>query len=182
MLTDKQVSQYVLGGKLIGPFAPQEIDQRETVSGAFTGTVQITSGKFAIVEKSHEFTLVPWRPASPASSREVTGIVQGRGCWCGRGDWVFKSRDSQNANHGIGMLGGGKCRAFLRAIWKNLNSYPGAVETEHMGISIEDFGNYQSFGTCFRIEGRSALRCAKYCAGVLPRAFLNIVMKALTES
>ncbi len=34
----------------------------ETVSGTFTGTVQLTSGKFAIVEKSHEFTLVPWRP------------------------------------------------------------------------------------------------------------------------
>lgn len=27
-----------------------------------------------------------------------------------------------------------------------------------------------------------ALRCAKYCAGVLPRAFLNIVMKAFTDS
>lgn len=34
----------------------------ETVSGTLTGTVQLSSGKFAIVEKSHEFTLVPWRP------------------------------------------------------------------------------------------------------------------------
>jgi hypothetical protein len=34
----------------------------ETVAGTFTGTVQLSSGKFAIVEKSHEFTLVPWRP------------------------------------------------------------------------------------------------------------------------
>lgn len=33
----------------------------ESVSGKFTGTVQLTSGKFAIVEKSHEFTLVPSR-------------------------------------------------------------------------------------------------------------------------
>ncbi len=30
----------------------------ESVSGKFTGTVQLSSGKFAIVEQSHEFTLV----------------------------------------------------------------------------------------------------------------------------
>ncbi|WP_393992875.1 DUF3363 domain-containing protein [Xanthobacter oligotrophicus] len=50
----------------------------ETVSGTFTGTVQLTSGKFAIVEKRHEFTLVPWRPVIDRQlGREVTGIVQG---------------------------------------------------------------------------------------------------------
>ena len=50
----------------------------ETVSGTFTGTVQFTSGKFAIVEKSHEFTLVPWRPVIDRQlGKEVTGIVQG---------------------------------------------------------------------------------------------------------
>ncbi|WP_394946489.1 DUF3363 domain-containing protein [Xanthobacter variabilis] len=50
----------------------------ETVSGAFTGTVQLSSGKFAIVEKSHEFTLVPWRPVIDRQfGREVSGIVQG---------------------------------------------------------------------------------------------------------
>ncbi len=50
----------------------------ETVTGAFTGTAQLSSGKFAIVEKSHEFTLVPWRPViDPQLGREVMGIVQG---------------------------------------------------------------------------------------------------------
>jgi hypothetical protein len=50
----------------------------ETVSGKFTGTVQLSSGKFAIVEKSHEFTLVPWRPVIDRQlGREVSGIVQG---------------------------------------------------------------------------------------------------------
>src|SRR5690606_21110320 len=50
----------------------------ETVSGKFTGTVQLSSGKFAIVEKSHEFTLVPWRPVIDRQlGREVTGVVQG---------------------------------------------------------------------------------------------------------
>lgn len=49
----------------------------ETVSGTFTGTVQLSSGKFAIVEKSHEFTLVPWRPMIDRQiGKEVTGIVQ----------------------------------------------------------------------------------------------------------
>jgi hypothetical protein len=49
----------------------------ETISGTFTGTVQLTSGKFAIVEKSHEFTLVPWRPVIDHQlGREVEGIVQ----------------------------------------------------------------------------------------------------------
>ncbi|WP_320109282.1 relaxase/mobilization nuclease domain-containing protein [Brucella sp. JSBI001] len=50
----------------------------ETVSGKFTGTVQLTSGKFAILEKSHEFTLVPWRPViNRQLGRDVAGVVQG---------------------------------------------------------------------------------------------------------
>ncbi len=50
----------------------------ETVSGKFTGTEQLSSGKFAIVEKSHEFTLVPWRPIIDwQPGKEVTGVVQG---------------------------------------------------------------------------------------------------------
>ncbi|WP_430625030.1 DUF3363 domain-containing protein [Rhizorhabdus histidinilytica] len=50
----------------------------ETVTGAFTGTAQLSSGKFAIVEKSHEFTLVPWRPVIDRQlGREVIGVVQG---------------------------------------------------------------------------------------------------------
>lgn len=50
----------------------------ERVSGKFTGTVQLSSGKFAVVEHSHEFTLVPWRPVIERQlGREVSGIVQG---------------------------------------------------------------------------------------------------------
>lgn len=50
----------------------------ETVSGRFTGTVQLSSGKFAVVEQSHEFTLVPWRPVIDRQiGREVSGVVQG---------------------------------------------------------------------------------------------------------
>ncbi|AWC24840.1 hypothetical protein CO731_04331 [Aminobacter sp. MSH1] len=50
----------------------------ESVSGKFTGTVQLSSGKFAVVEKSHEFTLIPWRPVIDRQlGREVMGVVQG---------------------------------------------------------------------------------------------------------
>jgi len=50
----------------------------ETVSGKFTGMVQLSSGKFAVVEQSHEFTLVPWRPVIDRQlGREVSGVVQG---------------------------------------------------------------------------------------------------------
>src|SRR5690606_1653134 len=57
------------------PFRAAKDD--ETVSGKFTGTVQLTSGKFAVVEKSYEFTLVPWRPVIDRQlGREVMGIVQ----------------------------------------------------------------------------------------------------------
>ncbi|MDR6190333.1 type IV secretory pathway VirD2 relaxase [Agrobacterium pusense] len=50
----------------------------EIVSGKFTGTVQLSSGRFAVVEQSHEFTLVPWRPVIDRQlGREVTGVVQG---------------------------------------------------------------------------------------------------------
>jgi type IV secretory pathway VirD2 relaxase len=50
----------------------------ETISGRFTGTVQLSSGKFAIVEKSYEFTLVPWRPVIDRQlGREVSSIARG---------------------------------------------------------------------------------------------------------
>lgn len=50
----------------------------ETVTGKFTGIVHLSSGKFAVVEQSHEFTLVPWRPVIDRQlGREVAGVVQG---------------------------------------------------------------------------------------------------------
>ena len=49
----------------------------ERVSGKFTGTAQLSSGKFAVVEQSHEFTLVPWRPVIDRQlGKEISGIAQ----------------------------------------------------------------------------------------------------------
>lgn len=45
---------------------------------ANTVHIVLSSGKFAIVEKAHEFTLVPWRPVIDRQlGREVMGVVQG---------------------------------------------------------------------------------------------------------
>jgi hypothetical protein len=50
----------------------------ETVQGVFKQIVQLSSGKFALVENAHEFTLVPWRPViENRLGREVMGVVQG---------------------------------------------------------------------------------------------------------
>ncbi|WP_082143638.1 DUF3363 domain-containing protein [Nitratireductor soli] len=50
----------------------------ESISGKFTGSVQLSSGKFAVVEKAYEFTLVPWRPVIDRQlGREVMGVMQG---------------------------------------------------------------------------------------------------------
>src|SRR6267154_2538995 len=57
----------------------------ETVQGVFKQTVQLSSGKFALVESAHEFTLVPWRPVMENRvGREVMGVVQG-----GSVSWQF---------------------------------------------------------------------------------------------
>jgi hypothetical protein len=48
------------------------------VQGVFKQTVQLSSGKFALVENAHEFTLVPWRPVIENElGRQVMGIVLG---------------------------------------------------------------------------------------------------------
>ncbi len=56
-----------------------------------SGTVQLSSGKFAIVEQSHEFTLVPWRPVIDRQlGREVAGSCRAdryHGSWGGNGGW-----------------------------------------------------------------------------------------------
>ena len=45
--------------------------------GVFKQTVQLSSGKFALVENAHEFTLVPWRPViENRLGCEVMGVVQ----------------------------------------------------------------------------------------------------------
>ncbi|TLG72647.1 DUF3363 domain-containing protein [Methylocystis sp. B8] len=70
-------------------------DEGERVSGVFTGTTNLVSGKYAIIENAYEFTLVPWRPViDERLSREISGVVRGSGI-----SWDF----TRTRGIGIGM-------------------------------------------------------------------------------
>ena len=48
----------------------------ERIDGTFTKTVDLAAGRFALVGRSKEFTLVPWRPALEGQrGRSVSGVV-----------------------------------------------------------------------------------------------------------
>jgi hypothetical protein len=60
------------------PFRMAENGER--ISGTYRQPVQLVSGKYALVERSREFTLVPWRPViEKALGRQVSGLVRGEG-------------------------------------------------------------------------------------------------------
>jgi type IV secretory pathway VirD2 relaxase len=67
----------------------------ERVSGIFTGTTNLVSGKYAIVENAYEFTLVPWRPVmDDRLGRQISGVVRDAGI-----SWDF----TRTRGIGIGM-------------------------------------------------------------------------------
>ncbi|TIW14940.1 MAG: DUF3363 domain-containing protein, partial [Mesorhizobium sp.] len=52
----------------------------ERVEGTLGRSVELASGKYAVIEKSREFTLVPWRPVLERHiGKEVCGIMRGEG-------------------------------------------------------------------------------------------------------
>ena len=55
-----------------------ETRQGEPVEGTLRRAVELASGKYAVVEKSREFTLVPWRPVLDRHiGQHVSGIMRG---------------------------------------------------------------------------------------------------------
>ncbi len=65
-----------LGRQLGLPYEPAESDDR--VEGVYRGRVDLASGRFAVIEKTHEFTLVPWRDEIERfRDRAVSGIPFG---------------------------------------------------------------------------------------------------------
>ena len=67
----------------------------ERVTGVFTGTTQLNSGKYALIENAHEFTLVPWRSIMDERlGRQISGIVRNSGI-----SWDFERKRTL----GIGM-------------------------------------------------------------------------------
>lgn len=52
----------------------------EQISGTYTKSVNLASGKYAIIQKALEFTLVPWRPdMEPKRGKEITGTASAHG-------------------------------------------------------------------------------------------------------
>jgi len=77
------------------PFA--EAAAGEKVTGICRRRVDLSSGSFALVENSKEFTLVPWRPGLERQlGREVSGVVRGSGTI----SWTF---GRQRSGPEIGM-------------------------------------------------------------------------------
>lgn len=62
-----------LSSELGLPFA--ETVEGERVEGIYRRSVQSASGRYALIEKSHEFTLVPWRPVL---ERHIDHYISGR--------------------------------------------------------------------------------------------------------
>lgn len=62
----------------------------ERVSGTYRRALDLSSGRYALIENAREFTLVPWRPVLERElGREVSGIMRGRGV-----SWSFgRDRD-----------------------------------------------------------------------------------------
>ncbi len=55
-----------------------EMPDGARVEGIYRRSVRLSSGKFAVLEKSKEFTLVPWRPVLERQrGKMVSGMVRG---------------------------------------------------------------------------------------------------------
>jgi hypothetical protein len=60
------------------PFA--ELAQGERIEGVCRKAVDLVSGRFALVERSRDFTLVPWRQVLERSlGKEVSGMMRANG-------------------------------------------------------------------------------------------------------
>jgi len=57
-----------------------ETGKRDRVDGIYRRAVDLASGKFAVIEKSREFTLVPWRPVLERHlGQQVSDVTRGDG-------------------------------------------------------------------------------------------------------
>lgn len=70
--------------RLLGKqFVPMQAGER--VEGKFTKAVDLAAGRYAVIERSKEFTLVPWREAlDRRRGQSVAGIMRGSGV-----NWQF---------------------------------------------------------------------------------------------
>lgn len=57
-------------------FEHLDVKTGDSISGVYRRMLTLNSGRFALIERSHEFALVPWRPVlERARGQVVTGSV-----------------------------------------------------------------------------------------------------------
>jgi hypothetical protein len=65
-----------LSGELGLQYAESELGQR--IEGVYRRRLDLASGRFAVIEKAREFTLVPWRPVLERNlGKRVFGVARG---------------------------------------------------------------------------------------------------------
>jgi hypothetical protein len=87
---DLQQASQILSNEL--GLTPAHIVEGEKISGTFRRSVDLASGKYAIIQKSKEFTLVPWRPEiEQFRGKPLSGTTSSQGInW----DWNAKRGQS----------------------------------------------------------------------------------------
>lgn len=61
------------------------VSEYERFDGTLKGKAELSSGNFAIIERSHDFVLVPWRDTLEKQiGKELSGVMRGRDI-----DWSF---------------------------------------------------------------------------------------------
>jgi hypothetical protein len=57
-----------------------EIKRGDRLSGTYRRILTLNSGRFALIERAHDFSLVPWRPVlERAKGESVSGVEGGEG-------------------------------------------------------------------------------------------------------
>ena len=77
-LTRNETNQAVVLHSVTSGLQAAQLMDGERFEGAYTRSISLASGKFAVFENSKEFTLVPWRPSfEDIRGKEITGKVNG---------------------------------------------------------------------------------------------------------
>src|SRR3546814_16462584 len=67
-----------LSEELAKPFVEPGLNER--IEGRFTRTVDMVGGRYALIERARDFTLVPWRPVLDRHvGKPVSGIMRESG-------------------------------------------------------------------------------------------------------
>ena len=67
-----------MGDELGRTYAEARSGQR--LDGVYRRAIDLVSGRFAVIERSRDFTLVPWRPVlDDQEGRTVSGLMRGDG-------------------------------------------------------------------------------------------------------